>query len=197
MEKAVALQYTCLENPTDEGAWQAIVHGVVKSQTRLSNFTHLTIESAQGTSLMARCHRRLELGVQAVLEVQSSSPWLSLLPVSLSFSADCLPLLWCGGSGHLTTPSLGLHCKCSAEMETGFMGPTASSWESESNAQEEDGLTGALSLGDGPRGSSGCENMLPFCRLGVFKGFPDKNTGSSLRYPTFDSLLQLSSDAFK
>ena len=87
------LQYYCLENPTDEGAWQAIVHGVVKSQTRLSNFTHLTIESAQGTSLMARCHRRLELGVQAVLEVQSSSPWLSLLPVSLSFSADCLPLL--------------------------------------------------------------------------------------------------------
>lgn len=28
------------------------------------------------------------------------------------------------------------------------MGPTASSWESESNGQEEDGLTGALSLGD-------------------------------------------------
>lgn len=77
------------------------------------------------------------------------------------------------------------------------MGPTASSWESESNGQEEDGLTGALSLGDGPRCSSGCENRLPFYRLGVFKWFPDKNTGSSLRYPTFDSLLQLSSDVFK
>ena len=34
------LQYSCLENPMDGGAWWAIVHGVAKSQTRLSNFTH-------------------------------------------------------------------------------------------------------------------------------------------------------------
>ena len=33
------LQYSCLENPTDRGAWWAAVHGVVKSQTGLSNFT--------------------------------------------------------------------------------------------------------------------------------------------------------------
>ena len=26
------LQYSCLENPTDSGAWQATVHGVTKSQ---------------------------------------------------------------------------------------------------------------------------------------------------------------------
>ena len=31
------LQYSCLENPMDRGAWQATVHGVTKSQTRLSN----------------------------------------------------------------------------------------------------------------------------------------------------------------
>ena len=31
------LQYSCLGNPKDSGAWQAIVHGVAKSQTRLSN----------------------------------------------------------------------------------------------------------------------------------------------------------------
>ena len=31
------LQYFCLENPPDRGAWQATVHGVTKSQTRLSN----------------------------------------------------------------------------------------------------------------------------------------------------------------
>ena len=30
------LQYSCLENPTDRGAWWATVHGVTKSQTRLS-----------------------------------------------------------------------------------------------------------------------------------------------------------------
>ena len=33
------LQYSCLENPMDGGAWQAEVHGVAKSQTRLSDFT--------------------------------------------------------------------------------------------------------------------------------------------------------------
>ena len=33
------LQYSCLENPTDEGAWWAAVHGVMKSRTRLSDFT--------------------------------------------------------------------------------------------------------------------------------------------------------------
>ena len=33
------LQYSCLENPMDGGAWKAAVHGVVKSWTRLSDFT--------------------------------------------------------------------------------------------------------------------------------------------------------------
>ena len=33
------LQYSCLENPMDGGAWWAAVHGVTKSQTGLSDFT--------------------------------------------------------------------------------------------------------------------------------------------------------------
>ena len=33
------LQYSCLENPMDGGAWRAAVHGVARSWTRLSNFT--------------------------------------------------------------------------------------------------------------------------------------------------------------
>ena len=33
------LQYSCLENPMDGGAWQATVHGLAKSRTWLSNFT--------------------------------------------------------------------------------------------------------------------------------------------------------------
>ena len=33
------LQYSCLENPMDGGAWYAAVHGVSKSWTRLSDFT--------------------------------------------------------------------------------------------------------------------------------------------------------------
>ena len=33
------LQYSCLETPTDRGAWWAAVHGVAKSLTGLSDFT--------------------------------------------------------------------------------------------------------------------------------------------------------------
>ena len=33
------LKYSCLENPMDGGAWQAAVHGVAMSRTRLSDFT--------------------------------------------------------------------------------------------------------------------------------------------------------------
>ena len=33
------LQYSCLENPMDGGAWLATVHGVAKSRTQLSDFT--------------------------------------------------------------------------------------------------------------------------------------------------------------
>ena len=31
------LQYSCLENPMDRGAWRATVYRVAKSQTQLSN----------------------------------------------------------------------------------------------------------------------------------------------------------------
>ena len=34
------LQYSCLENPMDGGAWEAAVHGVTEGRTRLSDFTH-------------------------------------------------------------------------------------------------------------------------------------------------------------
>ena len=33
------LQYSCLKNSMDRGAWWATVHGVTKSWTRLSDFT--------------------------------------------------------------------------------------------------------------------------------------------------------------
>ena len=41
------LQFSCLDNSRDRGAWQAIVHGVTKSRTRLSDFhthTHAQVE---------------------------------------------------------------------------------------------------------------------------------------------------------
>ena len=35
------LQYSCLENPMEGGAWWATIPGVTKSRTRLNNFTSL------------------------------------------------------------------------------------------------------------------------------------------------------------
>ena len=54
------LQYSCLENPTDGGAWWDVVHGVEKSRTRLSDFTFtfrfhaLEKEMATHSSVLAR-----------------------------------------------------------------------------------------------------------------------------------------------
>ena len=39
------LQYSCLKNPMGRGAWQATVHGVAKSWTRLSDYTAETKEN--------------------------------------------------------------------------------------------------------------------------------------------------------
>ena len=42
------LQYSCLENPMDKGAWRATAHGITKSQTRLkqlSMHTHTSLEA--------------------------------------------------------------------------------------------------------------------------------------------------------
>ena len=38
-----SLQYSCLEDPVDRGAWWATVHGVTRSRTRLSNQAYLEI----------------------------------------------------------------------------------------------------------------------------------------------------------
>ena len=37
------LQYSCLENPMDGGAWWAAVHGVTKSRTRLKRLSSLAV----------------------------------------------------------------------------------------------------------------------------------------------------------
>ena len=53
------LQYSCLENPMDGGAWWVAVHGVAKSRTRLSDFTFtfhfhaLEKETATHSSVLA------------------------------------------------------------------------------------------------------------------------------------------------
>ena len=51
------LQYSCLENPMDGGAWWVAVHGVAKSRTQLSNF-HFSLSrigEGHGNPLQCSC----------------------------------------------------------------------------------------------------------------------------------------------
>ena len=63
------LQYSCLENPMDGGAWLATVHGVTKSWTRLCNFTFMfTFRYAGDTTLMAENEEELKSLLMRVKE---------------------------------------------------------------------------------------------------------------------------------
>ena len=60
------LQYSCLENPMDGGAWWAAVHGVTKNWTRLRDFTFhfllLCIGEGNGNPLQCSCLENLRDG---------------------------------------------------------------------------------------------------------------------------------------
>ena len=50
------LQYSCLENPVDRGAWWAAVHGVAKSRTRLKQLSmHACVGEGNGNPLQDSC----------------------------------------------------------------------------------------------------------------------------------------------
>ena len=52
------LQYSCLENSLDRGAWRAIYHGVAKSHTRLKCLTHTQCVCLQDCSRSCGAHRQ-------------------------------------------------------------------------------------------------------------------------------------------
>ena len=58
--RGIPLQYSCLENPMDGGAWWAAIHGIAKSRIQLSDFTFtfhfyaLEKEMATHSSILAR-----------------------------------------------------------------------------------------------------------------------------------------------
>ena len=80
-------QYSCLENPMDGGIWQATVHGVAQSRTRLSDFTHVTLLNTGGdkhrawpfTQLLARgrklsANRMFRITLLVVLKLRGVLP---------------------------------------------------------------------------------------------------------------------------
>ena len=95
------LQYSCLENPTDRVAWWTTIHGVAKSQTRLSNWAHdhwsfVFIESVT-TLLMGKIsnwyykiYSTLPIVIQFVIVVQSSS-CVQLLAPPLKYTRPHCP----------------------------------------------------------------------------------------------------------
>ena len=62
----IPLQYSCLENPMDGEVWWATVHGVAKSQTRLSDFTFTfhfhTLEKEMATHSSVLAYRISGMG---------------------------------------------------------------------------------------------------------------------------------------
>ena len=88
------LQYSCLENPMDGGAWWAAVHGVTKSRTWLSNFTSLftfMIGEGNGNPLQCSC---LENPRDGVAQSRTRLKWLSSSSHTLKLccAQSCLTL---------------------------------------------------------------------------------------------------------
>ena len=83
------VQYSCLENPIDRGAWQALVHGVLQSQSQLK---WLSMHSCSGSN------RSLVIlwGTLGLLQSLYLPGSLLLLRVTLSISFNlsywCLPI---------------------------------------------------------------------------------------------------------
>ena len=92
------LQYSCLENPMDGGAWQAAVHGVAKSRIRLSDFTFTfhfhALEKDMATHSSVLAQRILGTGGAwwaAVCGVTQS--WTQLKRLSSSSSSSTFSLV--------------------------------------------------------------------------------------------------------
>ena len=62
-EKGYPLQNSCLENSMDRGAWWSAVHGISKSQTRLSNFIFFLYRNTQHSCLRGGGWERMRLGI--------------------------------------------------------------------------------------------------------------------------------------
>ena len=79
------LQYSCLENPMDGGAWWATVHGVAKSRTRLSDFTFTFFQGfpggASGKESSCQCRRSKRHGFDSCLENSRDRRALWLQPL--------------------------------------------------------------------------------------------------------------------
>ena len=82
------LQYSCLENSVDRGAWQATGHGVAKSQTRYIRTEAYSVTTLEARSPKSRCPRG-----QAPSEGRRRESFLAFS--SFRCSWPCLGFLGC------------------------------------------------------------------------------------------------------
>ena len=81
------LQYSCLENSMDEGAWWAVVHGVTKSRTWLRDFTSLhCLMWGEENVLPVPSHSKVRVSPNSLLELKvfNIDPGISFLSRALS-----------------------------------------------------------------------------------------------------------------
>ena len=89
------LQYSCLENPKDGGAWLAAVHGFTKSWTQLSDFTFLFLSpTAECVGHQRRAIHRLMRSL-ATLTLPSTAltadRWSSVVPRVVELNKNSNP----------------------------------------------------------------------------------------------------------
>ena len=87
------LQYSCLENPVDGGAWWAAVHGVAQSRTRLKWLSmHACIGEGNGNPLQYSClenprnRRAWWAAVYGVTQSRTQLKWLCSSSSGSSYS---------------------------------------------------------------------------------------------------------------
>ena len=85
------LQYSCLDNPMDRGAWWAPVHGIAKNQTRLSTHTH-NLFSAQAHLITSTMRKIFCLFCFTVPE----KPLLNFTHLNSIFLLSNAPFKHCG-----------------------------------------------------------------------------------------------------
>ena len=77
------LQYPCLENPMERGAWWATVHGVAESRTRLSDFTFFHFQSRYYDNILIWLIKTKPY--QNICRIIPTKWWSSLI---------CMHILW-------------------------------------------------------------------------------------------------------
>ena len=91
------LQYSCLENPRDGGAWWAAVYGVAQSQTRLKRLSSSSSSSSSRNDLLSECFLFISVSISSnlyllprvVLWVISDSSALEKSKINCILLKDC------------------------------------------------------------------------------------------------------------